>query len=74
MRLFRPLFIGFIGFVVLIIGLIMIVTPGPAFILIPAGLSILAPEFKWANFIVRRVRALYVLLKRKRRKARTLES
>ncbi|NMB81653.1 MAG: hypothetical protein GYA14_07515 [Ignavibacteria bacterium] len=41
--------IGVIGFTVLFIGLLMIVLPGPAFIVIPVGLSILATEFIWAK-------------------------
>jgi len=41
--------IAVVGFTVLFIGLLMIVLPGPAFILIPVGLSILATEFIWAK-------------------------
>jgi uncharacterized protein (TIGR02611 family) len=37
------------GFTVLLIGVAMIVLPGPAFIVIPAGLAILAIEFAWAK-------------------------
>ena len=40
---------GAAGFVVLIAGVIMLVTPGPAFVLIPVGLAMLALEFKWAE-------------------------
>ena len=38
-----------IGFTVLAIGIAMIVFPGPAIIVIPLGLSILATEFVWAK-------------------------
>ena len=38
-----------IGFTVLGIGIIMIVTPGPAVVMIPAGLAILATEYAWAR-------------------------
>ena len=38
-----------IGFTVLAIGLAMTVLPGPAFIVIPIGLGILAQEFVWAR-------------------------
>lgn len=38
-----------IGFVVLLVGIILILLPGPAVIVIPAGLAILASEFKWAK-------------------------
>jgi tellurite resistance protein TerC len=45
----RKILIGLMGGTVLLIGIIMIVTPGPALIVIPAGLAILATEFAWAR-------------------------
>jgi tellurite resistance protein TerC len=38
-----------IGFSVLGFGIIMIVTPGPAIVVIPVGLAILATEYAWAR-------------------------
>lgn len=38
-----------IGFTILMIGIVMIVFPGPAFIIIPLGLAILGTEYVWAN-------------------------
>ena len=38
-----------VGTTVLIFGLILTVTPGPAFVVIPIGLAILATEFVWAR-------------------------
>ena len=38
-----------IGFVLLILGLIMMVTPGPGLLFIFLGLSILALEIQWAR-------------------------
>ncbi|MGQ9570341.1 MAG: PGPGW domain-containing protein [Thermodesulfovibrionales bacterium] len=38
-----------IGFTILISGLAMIILPGPAILIIPAGLAILATEFIWAR-------------------------
>ena len=38
-----------IGFIFLIIGILLIVFPGPAFIVIPIGLAILATEYEWAK-------------------------
>ena len=38
-----------VGFVLLILGLIMMVTPGPGLLFIFFGLSILALEIKWAQ-------------------------
>jgi uncharacterized protein (TIGR02611 family) len=39
----------FIGFILLIAGLIMMVTPGPGLLFIFFGLSILAFEIEWAR-------------------------
>jgi putative transmembrane protein PGPGW len=57
-RGFRKLFIGVIGTTILLLGVAMIVLPGPAFIVIPAGLGILATEFAWARHAVRRTRMM----------------
>jgi uncharacterized protein (TIGR02611 family) len=46
--LFRIAF-GVAGALVLLGGLIMLVTPGPAFVLIPIGLAMLSMEFIWAE-------------------------
>lgn len=45
----RRLVIAIVGATVLIIGMVMIVTPGPALIVIPVGLAILSIEFAWAR-------------------------
>jgi uncharacterized protein (TIGR02611 family) len=37
------------GAIVLLAGLAMLVTPGPAFVIIPIGLAMLALEFAWAE-------------------------
>ena len=37
-----------LGFTVLGVGLVMLVTPGPGLLVIIAGLAILAHEFAWA--------------------------
>jgi uncharacterized protein (TIGR02611 family) len=47
-RLFRIGF-GIAGALVLLGGLVMLVTPGPAFVLIPIGLAMLSLEFVWAE-------------------------
>ncbi len=39
----------FIGFILLILGLIMMVTPGPGLLFIFFGLTILALELEWAR-------------------------
>ncbi|MEW6738640.1 MAG: PGPGW domain-containing protein [Nitrospirota bacterium] len=52
----KRLIIATIGFAVLGIGLAMIVLPGPAFIVIPVGLGILATEFFWARNLLNKVK------------------
>jgi tellurite resistance protein TerC len=50
----RRFLIGSIGFSVVLIGLVMIVLPGPAIIIVPLGFAILASEFAWARRVWRR--------------------
>jgi uncharacterized protein (TIGR02611 family) len=57
------------GFTILIGGLVMLVTPGPAFVLIPAGLALLSLEFVWAERALDR--SLEEAAKAKRRAAET---
>ena len=47
-----------IGFTVLGIGIVLIVFPGPAFIVIPIGLAILATEYVWAKKLFDRMKTL----------------
>ena len=56
LRAARRLVVAVIGLTVVILGLIMLVTPGPAMVVIPAGLMILATEFAWARHLLKRVR------------------
>jgi uncharacterized protein (TIGR02611 family) len=51
--LFRVAF-GVAGAVVLLAGVVMLVTPGPAFVLIPVGLAMLSLEFAWAERLLTR--------------------
>ncbi len=45
----KRIIVSVVGFTVLIIGILLIVFPGPAFIIIPVGLAILATEYAWAK-------------------------
>ncbi len=45
-----------VGVTVVAIGIVMIVTPGPAFVVIPVGLAILSIEFAWARHWLRKLR------------------
>jgi tellurite resistance protein TerC len=50
----RKLIVGVIGGTVILLGLALIVLPGPAVVVVPVGLAILATEFAWARRLVRR--------------------
>lgn len=41
--------IGLIGGTMMLVGVALIVLPVPAFLVIPAGLAVLATEFAWAK-------------------------
>ncbi|MGA9747190.1 MAG: TIGR02611 family protein [Nocardioides sp.] len=41
--------VAVVGTLVVAVGVVMLVTPGPAFVLIPLGLAILATEFQFAR-------------------------
>ncbi|HLF19670.1 MAG TPA: PGPGW domain-containing protein [Bacteroidota bacterium] len=56
LRTIRRIIIGFVGTTVLLVGIALIVLPGPAFILIPAGIAILATEFQWAKKLIHKIR------------------
>ena len=45
----RRIIVAVIGGTVLLIGIALIVLPGPAFVVIPLGLGILSVEFVWAR-------------------------
>lgn len=55
-RQLRRLIVTVVGATVLLIGVAMIVLPGPAVVVIPLGLSILALEFAWAKRLLDRVK------------------
>jgi hypothetical protein len=48
----RKLIVAVIGVPVVLLGIALIVLPGPAFIVIPVGLAILATEFAWTRPLV----------------------
>lgn len=52
----RRIVIGIVGVTVLLIGIVLLVAPGPAFIVIPAGLAILSLEFAWARHWLKKLR------------------
>ncbi len=50
--------VAIIGGTVLVLGIMMLVLPGPAFLVIPAGLAILATEFLWARRALHRCKGV----------------
>jgi uncharacterized protein (TIGR02611 family) len=54
----RRIIVSVVGATVLLIGIALLVLPGPAFIVIPIGLAILATEYARARHWLRKVRQL----------------
>ena len=52
----RRIVVGVVGATVVLLGIVMIVTPGPAIVVIPVGLTILSIEFAWARHWLKRLR------------------
>ena len=55
-RAARRIAIAVLGSTVLVLGIVTIVAPGPALIVIPIGLAILGIEFAWARLWLKRLR------------------
>lgn len=58
-RTARRVVVGVVGVTVMAVGVALLVLPGPAFVVLPIGLGILAIEFEWARRLLRRVRRFY---------------
>jgi uncharacterized protein (TIGR02611 family) len=50
----RKIVVGVIGGTIVLIGIVLLLTPGPASVVIPIGLLILATEFAWARYALQR--------------------
>jgi uncharacterized protein (TIGR02611 family) len=57
-KVVRRVIVSVIGATVLLIGIALLVLPGPAFVVIPVGLAILATEYAWARRWLRKVRQI----------------
>ncbi len=57
-RIARKVVVAVLGGTVVLVGLAMVVLPGPAILVIPLGLAILATEFLWARRWLKRARGL----------------
>ncbi len=56
-KLARRIVVAVVGSTILVVGIFMLVLPGPGIVVIPVGLAILSIEFAWARFWLKRVRA-----------------
>jgi tellurite resistance protein TerC len=56
-KLAKRIAVGIVGGSVLVVGIAMIVLPGPAFVVIPVGLGILGIEFAWARIWLKKAKA-----------------
>ena len=54
----RRIAVAVVGTTVLLVGVVMLVMPGPAIVVIPLGLTILAIEFVWARRWLRKLRQM----------------
>lgn len=52
-----------IGFTLLLLGVVMLVTPGPGWVAIGLGLALLAAEFVWARRLLNRIKEQGVKIK-----------
>ncbi len=52
----RRLVVALIGGTIVLLGIVMIVFPGPALVMIPLGLAVLGAEFTWAQRWLSRLR------------------
>jgi uncharacterized protein (TIGR02611 family) len=57
-KIVRRIIVAVVGATVLLIGIALLVLPGPAFIVIPIGLAILATEFAWARHWLKKARGM----------------
>jgi tellurite resistance protein TerC len=56
-KLAKRIVVSIVGGTILLIGLIMLVLPGPGLVVIPIGLGILGLEYAWARIWLAKVKA-----------------
>jgi len=59
MKKVKRILVAVVGATVLALGIALVVLPGPAFLVIPAGLAILAIEFAWARRWLHNARSFF---------------
>jgi uncharacterized protein (TIGR02611 family) len=55
----RKTIVAVIGSTVVLFGLALVILPGPAVLVVPLGLAILATEYAWARRLIRRGDAVW---------------
>jgi hypothetical protein len=65
-RKLRRVVVGVIGGTIVLIGVALIVLPGPAFIVIPLGFLVLGSEFAWARRLLHRGKEMIAKVRGKR--------
>lgn len=63
LRVAKRIVVAVVGGTVTLVGIALIVLPGPAFVVIPVGLAILATQFLWARRFLRKARQMASRLK-----------
>ncbi len=59
-KVVKRVIVSIIGATVLLIGIALLVLPGPAFLVIPIGLAILATEYAWARRWLKKARQIAI--------------
>lgn len=57
-RTIKNTLISLLGFILVAIGLIFILLPGPAFLFLPVGLALLSLQYDWAKVWLKRCQRL----------------
>ena len=57
-KIVKRVIVSVVGATVLLIGVALLVLPGPAFVVIPLGLAILATEYAWARRWLKKARQI----------------
>ena len=55
----KKIAVGIVGGIVLLVGILLIPYPGPGWLIVFAGLAILATEFEFAHRVLDRARSVY---------------
>lgn len=50
------LIVAVVGFTLILVGIVMFLTPGPGWLVVFLGLSVLAAEFVWARHLLKRLK------------------